>query len=67
MNITIRSLIHNPSMKDDCIMKIREATERDETLKLLKKIVYDGWGLIIKEAYLKRYVHTGISKHPYIL
>ena len=43
MNITIHSLIHNPSMKDDCIMKIHETTERDEILKLLKKIVYDGW------------------------
>ena len=43
MNITIHSLIHNPSMTDDCIMKIREATEHDETLNLLKKTVYNGW------------------------
>ena len=43
MNITIHSLIHSPSMKDDRIMKIREATEHEETLNLLKKTVYNGW------------------------
>ena len=43
MNITIHSLIHSPSIKDDCIVIIREAIEHCETLNLLKKTVYNGW------------------------